>query len=254
MSTGQLLVRIRAWEREQTWSPRYVANELAGTSQAAATAHATAALRRAQAGAADDGIAREGLVRRADEAAALAAVLDARCSDLTEADAARALWYAHTAGTRAAADRAKFELAARRCDLPADVPVTADQWLAAHRADQRVEDSHLRIVSEADLGDVDATRHSELAALDGVRPLPNQPQAVAPRKLAVAVPSEDEIRIPTAEQTSQTLARARAALAEIGRREQADAERLADENLIAYLSAHQFELRPEHELERAAVR
>src|SRR5207245_4589130 len=31
MSDGQLLVRIRGYEREKTWAPPYVANELAGT-------------------------------------------------------------------------------------------------------------------------------------------------------------------------------------------------------------------------------
>jgi hypothetical protein len=35
MSTGQLRVRIRAHEREKTWAPAGVANELAGTRQTA---------------------------------------------------------------------------------------------------------------------------------------------------------------------------------------------------------------------------
>lgn len=35
MSDGQHLMRIRAFERQQAWAPRYVANELAGTRQAA---------------------------------------------------------------------------------------------------------------------------------------------------------------------------------------------------------------------------
>ena len=35
MSTGQLRVRIRAYEREKNWAPDYVANQLAGTRQAA---------------------------------------------------------------------------------------------------------------------------------------------------------------------------------------------------------------------------
>lgn len=37
MSDGALRSRIRAWEREQTWAPGYVGNELAGTRQAADT-------------------------------------------------------------------------------------------------------------------------------------------------------------------------------------------------------------------------
>ncbi|MGH3629419.1 MAG: MobF family relaxase, partial [Sciscionella sp.] len=35
LSDGQLRVRIRAHQREEAWAPRYVANELAGTRQAA---------------------------------------------------------------------------------------------------------------------------------------------------------------------------------------------------------------------------
>ena len=36
MSVGQLRVRVRAYEREETWAPDYVANQLAGTREAAA--------------------------------------------------------------------------------------------------------------------------------------------------------------------------------------------------------------------------
>jgi hypothetical protein len=35
MSTGQLRMRIRAYDREKTWAPDYVADQLAGTRQAA---------------------------------------------------------------------------------------------------------------------------------------------------------------------------------------------------------------------------
>jgi len=49
MSTGAHRARIRAWEREQAWAPRYVGNELAGTRQAAVHHHQTAQLRRAEA-------------------------------------------------------------------------------------------------------------------------------------------------------------------------------------------------------------
>ena len=49
MSTGQLLVRVRAYEREKTWAPAYVANELAGTRQAADRHRHEATVRRAEA-------------------------------------------------------------------------------------------------------------------------------------------------------------------------------------------------------------
>lgn len=45
---GQLRMWVRAWQREQAWGPRYVGHELAGTRQAAAHQHQTAALRRAE--------------------------------------------------------------------------------------------------------------------------------------------------------------------------------------------------------------
>ncbi|GAA4535840.1 hypothetical protein [Pseudonocardia xishanensis] len=49
MSDEQLRVRIRATEREAVWAPRYVANELTGTHQAADAQRRTAALRAAEA-------------------------------------------------------------------------------------------------------------------------------------------------------------------------------------------------------------
>jgi hypothetical protein len=42
MSDGQLRMRVRAYEREQTGAPRHVANELAATIQAAARHRANA--------------------------------------------------------------------------------------------------------------------------------------------------------------------------------------------------------------------
>ncbi|MGQ0842801.1 MAG: MobF family relaxase [Sporichthyaceae bacterium] len=250
MSTGQLLVRIRAWEREQAWAPRYVANELAGTSRAAAAAHVDASLRRAEADATADPENAELLRRGAFEAAALATLLDARCVDLIEADAARAGWYAHTAATRAAADRAKLELATR--DLPNVAPITAEQWLATHRAEQRSADRHRPITSDADFAN---DRSADLALLDGGRPLANCPPESAALGRAVIAPDEDEIRVPTAEQTAETLARARGALAEIARRDRADAQRLADERRVLDLSIRHFvDPVPEEELHRVAVR
>jgi len=76
MSDGQLRVRVRAYEREKTWAPDYVANELAGTTQAAATHRRSAALRAAEAAAITDPAKRAMLEREAADAAALADVLD----------------------------------------------------------------------------------------------------------------------------------------------------------------------------------
>jgi len=129
MSDGQLELRIRAYQREKAWAPRYVANELAGTRQAAERHRQTAATRGAEAAAA--GQAQRGqLEQEAVEAAALADFLDHRVGELETVDEARALWWAHTAGTRAAADRAAAELQDRRAaDGRTDQQVTAEEIL-----------------------------------------------------------------------------------------------------------------------------
>jgi hypothetical protein len=75
--------------------------ELAGTRQAAAHHHQTAALRQAEATAATDPAQRARLAEEARGAVALAETLDRRAEELQELDDARALWLAHTAGTRA---------------------------------------------------------------------------------------------------------------------------------------------------------
>jgi hypothetical protein len=141
MSDGQLLVRVRAHEREVAWGPKYVADELAGTRQAVATRRQEATMRRAGAAAAPDAAERDRLTREAAEADALADVLDERVQQLADADEARALWFALTAETRAAVDRSRAELSARRCADQHDEPtVTAEEWLAAHAEDVQVED------------------------------------------------------------------------------------------------------------------
>ncbi|MGH3614191.1 MAG: hypothetical protein ACRDRK_16670 [Pseudonocardia sp.] len=142
LSDGQLRVRVRAHDREAAWAPRYVSNELAGTRQVAATHKQTAAVREAEATDAEGAQAR-----------ALADNLTARAAELQAVDDARARWLAHTAGTRAAAERAKAELGARHADdTEPEQKVTAEEWLAAHHAEQRVEDPD-RVITEADIAD-----------------------------------------------------------------------------------------------------
>ncbi|NWJ74590.1 hypothetical protein HX744_29425 [Pseudonocardia sp. ICBG1122] len=76
LSNGRLRARVRAYERELAAAPRYVANELAGTRQTAATHQQTAALRRAEADAITDPAQPQRILAEATQAAALAAVLD----------------------------------------------------------------------------------------------------------------------------------------------------------------------------------
>jgi conjugative relaxase-like TrwC/TraI family protein len=142
MSDGQLLMRIRSDQREQTWAPPYVANELAGTRQAAERHRATATLRATAAAAIDDRDQRAQLEREAADADALTRLLDERAAQLAKADDARARWYAHTAATRATADRAQLELAERRAargdDGHGEQRVTAGEHLdAGHHLTRR---------------------------------------------------------------------------------------------------------------------
>ncbi|MGQ0843481.1 MAG: MobF family relaxase [Sporichthyaceae bacterium] len=248
MSTGQLLVRIRAWDREQNWAPRYVANELAATSQAVAAAERTAALRVAESSAAPTAAERVDLTRQANEAAALARALHNQCVDLAEADDVRARWYAHTAATRAAAERAQLELATREPELPDEPRVTAEQWLDAHRAANRAEDPHRRITRASDFAHLLREQAAERAALDGVLPTPNRAPAIR-RPPAASTASEDEVRVPTTEQTAATLMRARAALDELQRREVGDARRAAEESRAIELTRRQLQVESARDLE-----
>ncbi|PVZ08239.1 MobF family relaxase [Actinomycetospora cinnamomea] len=243
LSDGQLRVRVRAHEREAAWAPRYVANELAGTNQAAERARQDAELRRAEAQAAADEAEQARLREAADATEALAGTLTARASELAELDDARSRWLAHTAGTRAAAGRAKAELAARHADDVTPEPeVTAEEWLAAHRQAVADEEAH-RNVTDADVTDRPedinakerdrAERHQPEASdvLDDEPAADEQQGAHAPpgpdiREVADAEPAqvaEDNIRVPTADETSAAIERANRALAEMRSREEMDA-------------------------------
>ncbi|GAY09628.1 MobF family relaxase [Pseudonocardia sp. N23] len=220
LSDGQLRVRIRAAEREAAWAPRYVGNELAGTRHALATHRQTAAVRAAEAESASTE-ARLDLQGQAAEAAALAEVLDERSEQLAQLDDARSRWLAHTAATRAAADRARAELALRRAGAEPEQQVTADDWLAAHREADAVEDSHREITEDYQLLDRQDDRFDEPAppGWDDVRE-----ESTREHQL-----EEDAVRVPSAEEIITSLDRAHRALAEINTRDAYDAGRTAEE-------------------------
>jgi len=170
MSDGQLRVRVRGYQRELTWQPDYVAPEMSGTIQAANRHRATAELRTAEAQHETDAARRTDLEREAAEAGALARVLDDRAAELEKADEIRARWYAHTAETRAAADRALDELACRGIDPDQpDHVITAEEWLAAHTAEQ-LADPHRQITDETDLAEIVEQRATDTRAVDTAPP------------------------------------------------------------------------------------
>jgi hypothetical protein len=225
LSNGQLRMRVRAWEREKPWAPRYVGNELAGTRQAAAHHHQVAALRDAEAAAAGangDDTARARLAQQAAEATALGATLDGRAAELQALDDARAQWLAHTAMSRVKAERAEGMLAERHAaDAEPEPVVTAAEWLAAHRAADAVKDRH-REITEADLapeGD-EATRSAGSRADDRE---PGRGDAAESgvtdlREVAEAEPAqtnEDVVRVPSADDVAAVRMQADRAVAEI---------------------------------------
>jgi hypothetical protein len=227
LSDGRLRMRVRAHEREATWAPRYVGNELAGTHQAAATHRRGAALRAVEGTASTDPDERARLQADSAQAAALADTLDGRAAELQGLDDARAQWLAHTAGTRAAAERAKAELAARHADdAEPEQHVTAEEWLAAHRDATAEEDRH-RAVTEADVADqheIEEPRRADDLG-EHVDIGPDLREVAAAERAPVA---EDVVRVPTAAETSDAIERANRALAEMRARDAMDAHEAAE--------------------------
>jgi conjugative relaxase-like TrwC/TraI family protein len=236
MSDGQLRVRIRAYQREEAWAPDYVAPQLSGTKQAAQRHRATAQLRAAAAEQEADEARSAQLQREAAESGALADLLDRQAARLEKADEIRGQWYAHTANTRAAEQRARIELSARGVDPDmTDRDTNADQWLEAHRADQTTEDQHREITDEHDLSDVAEKRDearrtiepraSVDAAETNLTDVRDQAAAEAKRPPRT---EHDWTRVPTADETADTITRAQRAIAELKARTAED-QRRADE-------------------------
>jgi hypothetical protein len=257
MATGQLRVRVRAYEREKAWAPPYVAAELAGTRQTADQRRRDAALRQAEADASTDPVTRERLREEAKQAASLAEALDARAVELELVDTARAEWYAHTAETRAAAQRADAELSTRQVDA-AEEALTAEEWLAAHDATTREEDAHRRVTAEYELTEVDDTAEETAAVARDTSNAPDEAgrtdavaeaepaergdvfdvdatELQAPRDIRQEaaqeerVKEDDAVRVPSAEETAESVRRAQRALAELRQRQVIEERHAADE-------------------------
>lgn len=232
LSDGQLRMRVRAYAREKNWEPAYVAHELSGISQAEDRQGQLASVRAAEAEAAIEEPERERLESEAAEAAALADALAAQKDQLDEADEIRARWYAHTASTRAAAQRAEAELAGRGADVvQAEDARTSRDWIVAHAEDQQAADADREITDETDLTDVAGERETDLASIR--RPaakdeivVPNDVRADPAEAGAheQEEPAEDWNRVPEGDETADAVARARSALAELERRQAAERE------------------------------
>jgi len=251
LSDGQLRVRVRAYQREEVWAPRYVGDELAATHQQAERARTDAQVWNARADVTQDAAEAEHLRAAAEAAESEAQQLAERAAALETADNARGHWYAATAATRDAADRARGALQARGVNL--DDPteqVTAEEWLAAHRAEQQAEDPHREVRDEAELVDADHAEHAAAFTADArtaaadEEPAAAEPPAVWQADSVVETAVADirdttgpdttertdpaqRHRVPTADETAAAVARAQAALVEIEARRAAAAERHA---------------------------
>jgi conjugative relaxase-like TrwC/TraI family protein len=223
-SDGQLLARAAAWEREQLWAPRYVADELAATSEKLADRRNQVGLWRAHAETLE-GDERQSVLGAAAAAEREAAELEQLKLNLEVADKERTAWFLHTAATRDSGERAMAELGRRGVDLanPGD-RTTMAEWLAAEEAD-RVEGDERRPIHEEDLAE------------DAVElPVPRRPleTAVADiRDVAVVDPTEHDPRVrrnvPAADVVADAVQRARESLLERVSRDQADETRMAEE-------------------------
>jgi hypothetical protein len=267
MSTGQLRVRIRAYDREKNWAPDYVANQLAGTRQAADKHRHDATLWEAQAAATMEHDTAARLRDEAGKSASLAKALEDRASQLAEADEARAAWYAHTAETRAAAERAAAELTTRQADqAPEPLPVTAEEWLTAHDTGAKAEDPHRKITDEHDLAEIEDQRAKDQRDVGHRTTLAPSPEtdirdetgqestAKKPMSINRAV---DEVRVPTADETAESVRRAQRALNELKHRQAVEARHAEDEarentsrwhaNQESRATGHDRQVRPVHQ-------
>ena len=215
-------------EREEAWAPPYVARDLSGTIQAAEHHRQTAEIRAAEARAAPDPAERAQLEREASEAAVLADTLGREIERLSEADTTRAQWYARSAETRAAEQRARFELDARGIDPDApEDRVTAEEWLAEHRAALGIEEP-LREVTEADIDDL-ATERAEVDAA-AAHDVPVAETAVRDiREVAAVQPParenvDDWTYLPTPDEVEASVVQAQRALAEMEARRAMEAQ------------------------------
>ena len=143
MSEGRLRSRIAAWEREQAWAPRYVADELDAAHEALRTAHTDATVWSARADAATDAHEAEQLRTAATQAQAEGrANWPSIVEQLQFADDARTAWRLETAVTRDLAERARHGAGIRGIDLdnPAD-RTTGQEWLDAEQLDRLAGDA-----------------------------------------------------------------------------------------------------------------
>jgi hypothetical protein len=261
MTDGQLWIRVHAADREDKWGPRYVANELAGTRQAADTQRRTAALRDAEADTATGPSEQEQLREQATQARALADTLDQQAEQLQFVDNARARHLLDTAHTRVEGADARGELARRHQDDPTPPErVTADEWLTAHQ-DAAAEDDRHRQITPDDLTDARAADDhaadvdeapADAAERADPREVLHTPEPDI-RELAAAEPAqrnEDQLRQPSADEVAKYVTGARRTLVELDARAAYDQQHQEEERAAELARWHHDD---QHTDQRAAA-
>ena len=226
LTDGRLLLRVQTYEREQARAPRYVADELE-TAHHQAQRHRTDVTIWADRAAvtADPGEAAT-LRTEAAKAQAQADALAQRISDLEIEDTARSVWFAAAASTRDKAHRAEVELGVRgiRVGDPAE-QTTAEEWMAAHRAEQAAEDAYREVHDEADFTDNDLRKMTGT----GYAPASLLEAAVSGSSETLTPDPTPPRRGVVIDGSAASVARARTVLADIHAREHYDHTREAEE-------------------------
>jgi conjugative relaxase-like TrwC/TraI family protein len=238
LSDGALRVRVRAMQRERTWAPAYVGDELRAAAQAAARHRQDAARLTSEAAVAETPEDAARLRDQAAHRAMLAEALEEQERRLTLAHEARGQWYAETAETRAAAARAEKALVERGVSIAAENDLTtAEEWLA-EEARARIEDDAHRHVTEADLAPETVERTAAAGPLvadsapAAERQVDVEPQSVTAGQESAAATKEPAMPrgVPTMAETAAAVARARHTLDELADRRSAEAARQVDQD------------------------
>ncbi|MGH3751959.1 MAG: MobF family relaxase [Pseudonocardiaceae bacterium] len=235
---GLLRAQVAAYEREERWAPPYVADELTAVARAEAQARERSLVCAAQVDAESDPQRAQMVRAEAEQAAAELDVLADQRVALEQGDLDRAMWAAHTAVTRAQAEAARDELAARGVDLANPPDLTSTQeWLKVHRAEQAAAETATTEVAEVEVADPELEAAREELDAEPVMAGPvaetGLAETAAPdiRETATTDVREHESleqrrRVPLMDETHRQVERAQEAVAEIAARAELDA--LAD--------------------------
>jgi hypothetical protein len=227
MTEGRLRCRVAAYEREQAWAPRYVADELEAAHEALRRHRDDATVWAARADTEIDPLGADQLRAAAEQAAAAAEQLAVQVEALEQADAARTAWWLETAVTRDNAERSRVGLALRGIDPddPAEQH-TSTEWLDLEHAAREAEDVEREIHDEHDLTDHPSHHEpdhpSDEDAVGVVEPAPRDIRDTSTPDPSEYADPADPRRVPVPDRTADIVERGQAAVAEIEQRAHAE--------------------------------